>query len=792
MYFYQCLKNTTIHRYPNFASGFSISMTLMIKLSDQWKNGKVGNSNFHIDSSHELSKFVWSDGDGPMIIHEKALCSSPLEENSSYQCLSIPNAVPTCDNLVPRQNIYFAVKTCKKFHRDRVPIVKNTWGKYATVIKFFSDTEDKSIPTVNLRIPNTETGHCAKTMAIIRYIIEDIENNNDIEWIIIVDDDTILGVANLQHILACYDPSEKIGLGERYGYQLHFGGYTYITGGGGMVFSKPLLEKLARNCKCSTLNEPDDMILGLCMARMGIEVTHSPAFHQARPPDYNPKFLESYEVVSFHKHYMLDPVEVYIRWFEAKDRMILQTMSQWMNFQVKIYEPENIETELWGRNLITGTYTGIIGEIVNTEADIALGELYYTPYLLDLMDLTIPYNTECLTFITPEALTDNSWKTLILPFKPILWTGVLVSLVVTILCFYYLSNFYATTTSIERNSEDTLYNINSSLKHRKVITVSINPNPEKINENEKYTLMREKYQQSKQEEPNGLYQFSEPINSALYTYSMLLLVSLPKLPTGWSLRLLTGWYWLYCLLVVTAYRASMTAILARPSIAVKIDTIEQLIKSRLTYAGWGEINEHFFKTSADPSLEIISDNFVLVNDSEEAVDKVAEGSFAFYENTYFLKEALVKRQQRFQKQFSTNENSTNQSENLVNVKNDRILHIMEDCIIKMPISIGLQKNSPLKPRIDKFIRQVSEAGFIEKWLDDVMQKVYTTEIQIEDSGTTKAIMNLRKFSGALVALVFGYLVALIVLMAENIYFYLIVSKHPHFNKYTKQIVTKSN
>ncbi|XP_056639121.1 uncharacterized protein LOC130446737 isoform X1 [Diorhabda sublineata] len=479
-------------------------------------------------------------------------------------------------------------------------------------------------------------------------------------------------------------------------------------------------------------------------------------------------------------------------YFTGTEIGILQTMSQWMNFQVKIYEPENIETELWGRNLITGTYTGIIGEIVNTEADIALGELYYTPYLLDLMDLTIPYNTECLTFITPEALTDNSWKTLILPFKPILWTGVLVSLVVTILCFYYLSNFYATTTSIERNSEDTLCTINSSLKHRKVITVSINPNPEKINENEKYTLMREKYQQSKQEEPNGLYQFSEPINSALYTYSMLLLVSLPKLPTGWSLRLLTGWYWLYCLLVVTAYRASMTAILARPSIAVKIDTIEQLIKSRLTYAGWGEINEHFFKTSADPSLEIISDNFVLVNDSEEAVDRVAEGSFAFYENTYFLKEALVKRQRRFQKQFSTNENSTNQSENLVNVKNDRILHIMEDCIIKMPISIGLQKNSPLKPRIDKFIRQVSEAGFIEKWLDDVMQKVYTTEIQIEDSGTTKAIMNLRKFSGALVALVFGYLVALIVLMAENIYFYLVVSKHPHFNKYTKQIVTKSN
>lgn len=88
-----------------------------------------------------------------------------------------------------------------------------------------------------------------------------------------------------------------------------------------------------------------------------------------------------------------------------------------MNFKCEIYEPDNIDEELWGRKLVGGIYTGVIGEIVSTKADIALGDLYYMPYLLDLMDLTVPYNTECLTFITPEALTDNSWKTLILPFK---------------------------------------------------------------------------------------------------------------------------------------------------------------------------------------------------------------------------------------------------------------------------------------------------------------------------------------------------------------------------------------
>lgn len=85
---------------------------------------------------------------------------------------------------------------------------------------------------------------------------------------------------------------------------------------------------------------------------------------------------------------------------------------------------------------VNGSYTGVLGEMViridslrqsdanfsqnfqvNGRADIALADLYYTSYNLEHMDLSVPYNVECLTFLTPEALTDNSWQTLILPFR---------------------------------------------------------------------------------------------------------------------------------------------------------------------------------------------------------------------------------------------------------------------------------------------------------------------------------------------------------------------------------------
>ena len=43
----------------------------------------------------------------------------------------------------------------------------------------------------------------------------------------------------LNKSLACYDHKKPVFIGERYGYGLNTGnGYPYITGGGGMLFSR--------------------------------------------------------------------------------------------------------------------------------------------------------------------------------------------------------------------------------------------------------------------------------------------------------------------------------------------------------------------------------------------------------------------------------------------------------------------------------------------------------------------------------------------------------------------------
>lgn len=108
---------------------------------------------------------------------------------------------------------------------------------------------------------------------------------------------------------------------------------------------------------------------------------------------------------------------------------------------------------------------------------------------------------------------------------------------------------------------------------------------------------------------------------------------------------------------------------------------------------------------------------------------------------------------------------------------------MSNCIINMPISLGLQKNSPLKPAVDRFLRRVIEAGLVEKWLNDVMLDTTILEapLKIEE---IKALMDLKKLYGAFVVLVSGYILSVLVLLLEISYWYGVIKKDPLFDEYS--------
>ncbi|XP_051489649.1 beta-1,3-glucosyltransferase isoform X3 [Apus apus] len=266
---YAFAENPTVFKFPDFAAGWALSIPLVNKLAKKLKSEPL-KSDFTIDLKHE---------------------GEPVK----------------------KEDVFVAVKTCQKFHGDRIPVVKQTWEREAALIEYYSDYADNSIPTIDLGIPNTDRGHCGKTFAILERFLN--YSSPRTPWLVIVDDDTLISIFRLRKLLSCYDPNEPVFLGERYGYGLGTGGYSYITGGGGMVFSRVAVQKLlASKCRCYSMDAPDDMVLGMCFSGLGIPITHSPLFHQARPMDYPKDYLSHQIPVSFHKHWNIDPVKVYFTW----------------------------------------------------------------------------------------------------------------------------------------------------------------------------------------------------------------------------------------------------------------------------------------------------------------------------------------------------------------------------------------------------------------------------------------------------------------------------------------------
>ncbi|KAM7374467.1 hypothetical protein PAMP_007123 [Pampus punctatissimus] len=212
--------------YPDPAAGWALSTPLLQRLTERIQHGHL-KSDFTIDLKHEIALYIWEEGNGPKLTSVSEFCTEPRDNCATTFTTYMPN----CGDPVSKKDIFVAVKTCQKFHSERVPVVKATWEKDAEFLEYYSDVTDASIPTISLGVPNTERGHCGKTFAILKRFLSKAEPKAD--WLLIVDDDTLISLPRLRRLLRCYDPKEAVSLGERYGYGLVQSGYSYTTGGGG-------------------------------------------------------------------------------------------------------------------------------------------------------------------------------------------------------------------------------------------------------------------------------------------------------------------------------------------------------------------------------------------------------------------------------------------------------------------------------------------------------------------------------------------------------------------------------
>ena len=293
-------------KYPDFDAGWAITMPLLLQSVNRLQNNppKIG---FTIDVQHEVAMFLHEDG--ILLTDVSSFCiNKPLSEKCAT---AVGYLTPEC-GVVDAGDVLVSVKTCEKFHGSRLPITKRTSSVNAKHIRYYSDIVDRTIPTVSSGVKNTNSGHCAKLKEII-YKFSD-EEWKEQKWLVIIDDDTIMNFKRLQSLLACYDSDEAVLLGERYGYGVNYKnvGYSYPTGGSGMILNRKAVDLLLadENCSCRAPDAPDDMWLGACFGRLRVPMVHSKSLHQTFPSQYSHELLSHRYLVSFHTH-TEDPMNVY-------------------------------------------------------------------------------------------------------------------------------------------------------------------------------------------------------------------------------------------------------------------------------------------------------------------------------------------------------------------------------------------------------------------------------------------------------------------------------------------------
>ena len=231
--------------------------------------------------------------------------------------------------------------------------------------------------------------------------------------------------------------------------------------------------------------------------------------------------------------------------YAGTEIQIVKSLSKIMKFSYEFYDADP-ETK-WG-GMITGNtscedgreFYGAVARLIYGEADLGIGSFFILKHYLTHVDMSIPIEVACTSFLTPNPLPRPRYLALIFPFSNQLWLLVVVtSFVIGPLFLYFFASHHF---------------------HRREHAV-----------------------------------FRTGAHAFLTSFRIMSQVALHLWPKFWPIRMYIGWYWLFWFCVTSGYRAAMVAFLTIPLYDKPIDSIPDLAESNLGVGGWGTELERIFQ-----------------------------------------------------------------------------------------------------------------------------------------------------------------------------------------------------
>ncbi|KAF8763586.1 Glutamate receptor ionotropic like protein [Argiope bruennichi] len=109
------------------------------------------------------------------------------------------------------------------------------------------------------------------------------------------------------------------------------------------------------------------------------------------------------------------------------EREFLKALTEVFNFRYELVQPPDTN---WGNPLPGGNWTGMVGMIQRGEADMALCSMVITQYREEIVTFTREYDIQHMVFATKNPENLPRLRSIILPFSPQMWFGVLCLLII--------------------------------------------------------------------------------------------------------------------------------------------------------------------------------------------------------------------------------------------------------------------------------------------------------------------------------------------------------------------------
>uniref|UniRef100_A0A8D0HK36 Glutamate receptor n=1 Tax=Sphenodon punctatus TaxID=8508 RepID=A0A8D0HK36_SPHPU len=263
---------------------------------------------------------------------------------------------------------------------------------------------------------------------------------------------------------------------------------------------------------------------------------------------------------------------------------LLQKLSEQLHFNYKV---ATVKDGRYGTQTTDGNWTGMIGEVVRREADLAVASLTITSSREEVVSFTKPFLQTGIGILLKEdsATEGASLFHFLKPFSKETWTGVIVAYLLTCLCLFLAAR-----------------------------------------------LSPSQWNDPKSEENHFTF-----LNSLWFGAGSLTLQGAEPHPKALSLRIIAAIWWLFTVTLLAAYIASYTTLLSSGSDQLSIQTFEDLVKQRELEFGTLESASTFqyFKNSKNSVQQMIYEymdkrrDHVLVKSYQEGIQRVMESDYAF-------------------------------------------------------------------------------------------------------------------------------------------------------------------